>query len=373
MAPKLSKAMKVMKVAKDVPMKEVMKKPAGKSAVDQGGVLTELALKKLEGGSDRKVEEFLDVLQDKEQMRLWKKFESTRKEEGVQDDWKMVTGGAGKVKTSRHLLKVFIQSGLTTKSPLYQDAFAKVSTKLSAGQTKVWQPLHYMLQHKFGLKELKARVLAGTIAIRACPDDPRFPEFCEVSNWADERTSKETATTIQSHKMQGASWEDFTALQQVELSGGSEITFGARGGSEDPLALTGWTSSKARPSPSPSPSPPASRSAAGSGVGSVASMIVANIANSEALITKSDPKDVRLALIKCKGAFSSLIASLEEKSLSAASKKEGKQFELALKEVKATHRALEKPGTQGLSPGQMKQMVTKAAKLARKHSDLIED
>ena len=371
MAPKLSKAMKVMKVVKDVPMKELMKKPAAKSAVDQGGALTEFALKRLEGGSEGKVEEFLNGLQDKEQMRLWKKFEATRKEEGVQDQWKTVTGGAGKNKTSRSLLKVFIQSGLTTKSPLYQDAFAKVSTKLSAGQTKVWQPLHYMLQHKFGLKELKARVLAGTIAIRACPDDPRFPEFCEVSNWADERTSKETSTTIQSHKMQGASWEDFTALQQVELSGGSEITFGARGGSEDPLALTGWTSNKGRPSPSPSP--PASRSAAGSGVGSVASMIVANIANSEALITKSDPKDVRLALIKCKGAFSSLVSSLEEKSLSAASKKEGKPFEVALKEVKATHRALEKPGTQGLSPGQLKQMVTKAAKLARKHSELIED
>ncbi len=364
MAPKFSKVMKV------VAMKVVSKKPAAKSATDQGGALTEFALKRLEGQSDRKVEEFLDELQDKEQMRLWKKFEATRKEEGAQDDWKMVTGGTGKIKTSRSLLKVFIQSGLTTKSPLYQDAFAKVSTKLSTGKTKVWQPLHYMLQHKFGLKELKARVLAGTIAIRACPDDPRFPEFCEVSNWADERTSKETATTIQSHKMQGASWEDFTALQQVELSTGNEITFGARSGSEDPLALTGWTPPRR---PSPSPSPPASRSAAGSGVGSVASMIVANIANSEALITKSDPKDVRLALIKCKGAFSSLVSSLEEKTLSAASRKEGKQFEMALKEVKATHRALEKPKTQGLSPGQLKQMVTKAAKLARKHSELIEE
>ncbi len=317
------------------------------------------------------MEEFLDELQDKEQVRLWKKFEATRKEEGSQDEREMVTGGAGKVKTSRSLLKVFIQAGLTTKSPLYQDAFAKVSTKLSAGKTKVWQPLHYMLQHKFGLKELKARVLAGTIAIRACPEDSRFPEFCEVSSLADERTSKETSTTIQSHKMQGASWEDFSALQQVELSAGSELTFGARGGAEDPLALTGWTPN--RPRPSPSPSPPASRSAAALGVGSVASAIVANIANSEALITRTDPKDVRLALIKCKGAFSSLVASLEEKSLNAESKKESKQFELALKECKETQKALNKPGVQSFKPGQMKLMVTKAAKLARKHSELIEE
>ncbi len=61
-----------MKVMKVVPMKEVAKKPAAKSAADQGGALTEFALGRLEGGSDRKVEEFLDELNDKEQMRLWK-------------------------------------------------------------------------------------------------------------------------------------------------------------------------------------------------------------------------------------------------------------------------------------------------------------
>ena len=360
MAPKASKVKKV-----------VAKKPATKP-VDQGGALTEFALKRLEGQSDRKVEEFLDDLEDKEQMRLWKKFESTRKEEGTHDEWKMVTSGAGKHKTSRAMLKVFIQAGLTTKSPLYQDAFAKVSTKLSAGTTKKWQPLHYMLQHKYGIRELKARVLAGTIAIRACPDDARFPEFCEVNAWADERSSKETSTTIQSHRMQGASWEDFSALQQVEVSKGNELTFGVRSGDEDPLALTGWTPTKS-PRPSPSPSPPASRSAGGSCGASVSSMIIANISNSEALLTKSDPKDLRLALIKCKGAFGTLISNLEEQSLTAGSKKASKPVIEAIKNCKATEKALNKPAVQNFKPGQLKLLVGKAAKLARKSSELLED
>jgi hypothetical protein len=96
MAPKT--AMKVMKV---------MKKPAaagcggGDSEPDkkpkETDVLTEAALAKLENASDDKVETFLNKLGDKDQQRLWKRFESNRKMENTDDDYKAIASGSGKI------------------------------------------------------------------------------------------------------------------------------------------------------------------------------------------------------------------------------------------------------------------------------------
>ena len=101
MAP-MSKTMKVMKVAmKTTKTMQPIKKPAadddlpGKKGTTD--ILNAAALAKLENSSDGKVQSFLDELGDKDQQRLWKRFESNRKIEGTEEEYKTLTGGTGKI------------------------------------------------------------------------------------------------------------------------------------------------------------------------------------------------------------------------------------------------------------------------------------
>ena len=164
----------------------VIKKPAThKRPATNGSALTELALSKLENASEGRVESFLDGLNGQESQQLWKKFERNRLEEGADNEsWRKLTNGPGRNKNSRNLLKVWLQGGLTTNSKIYQESSLRLESTKTRGQAEQWQPLHYILTHKYGPKELKARVQAGTIAIRQNPEDPRFPEFQEVTEFS---------------------------------------------------------------------------------------------------------------------------------------------------------------------------------------------
>ena len=344
MKAKSMKTSKVKTIAANT--KNLMKRPAKKG--DEATALTEFALQKLGGASDNKVEAFLENLDDKEQMRLWKSFERNRQEEGENEIYKTTTCGTGKNRVSRALLKVWIQSGATTKNPVCQDAFLNISSKHEKGKTEVWQPLHYMLNHKFGMRELKARVISGSIEIRANPHDHRFPEFCEVTEYSKKSVSKKTSIHIKS-KGEAISWNDFDQLQKMELEIGQDVRFanGPVPEQENPLALTGWSASRGLPVPSPTRSKESATHSI-SGAQSASSMILATMANSESPASKKSTKEMKMGLLKCKGAVESLMNNLEEHSL-GSSKHIQKQIQTGINELKATHKLLNQPRSQSSS------------------------
>lgn len=376
-------APKVMKTTNAVKHTQ-MKKPSSSTnglidkaskAEAEGTALTELALSKLQDASDDKVEGFLGQLGAKQQQGLWKRFERNRAEEN-DDGFRSATAGVGRNRNARSLLKVWLQSGMTTRNSLYQDASLQIQSKREKGETEVWQPLHYMLTHKYGPKELKARVLSGSIAIRANPKDPRFPEFCEVTEYTQRSVAK-TGTLNMKTKTQSINWSDFDQLQKLELDKSQEVLFcdGPSPEQTNPLALTGWASARGG-NISPSTSPPGSASARQSDLGasmcSVSSAILASIANSETLASKKTPKEARMALVKCKGAVNSLINSLEEQSLEVEGKTKATTTK-AIGELMVVKKLLDKEKVADLKPGPLQKLVTKAASLAKKHSKILED
>ena len=92
MAPKMvMKAKQVMKAMKVMKAKKVMKSlnvtkatNAGSAKGQEMNKLSEACLLKLQGASSQKIEGFLNGLNDKESMSLWKKYEKKRHVEGTQ-------------------------------------------------------------------------------------------------------------------------------------------------------------------------------------------------------------------------------------------------------------------------------------------------
>lgn len=201
----------------------VVKRPATK-ALDSHVILTEAAIAKLEGASDDKIEEFLVKLSDKEQMSLWKKFEHQRKQDGTDDQYRKAVSGCGMKKKANHCLKVYLKTGGNTKDVLFQDLVTKVYSSTALQEKNTWQPLNYMLQ-RYGMKELKARVLAGTIDCRPNPHDPRFPEFKELLESSSRNITQENTTQVKGTRK--ATSQEFFALANMKLDGMQSIDFGS--------------------------------------------------------------------------------------------------------------------------------------------------
>jgi hypothetical protein len=201
----------------------VVKRPATK-ALDSHVILTEAAIAKLEGASDDKIEEFLVKLSDKEQMSLWKKFEHQRKQDGTDDQYRKAVSGCGMKKKANHCLKVYLKTGGNTKDVLFQDLVTKVYSSTALQEKNTWQPLNYMLQ-RYGMKELKARVLAGTIDCRPNPHDPRFPEFRELLESSSRNITQENTTQVKGTRK--ATSQEFFALANMKLDGMQSIDFGS--------------------------------------------------------------------------------------------------------------------------------------------------
>jgi hypothetical protein len=199
----------------------VVKRPATK-ALDSHVILTEAAIAKLEGASDDKIEEFLVKLSDKEQMSLWKKFEHQRKQDGTDDQYRKAVSGCGMKKKANHCLKVYLKTGGNTKDVLFQDLVTKVYSSTALQEKNTWQPLNYMLQ-RYGMKELKARVLAGTIDCRPNPHDPRFPEFKELLESSSRNITQENTTQVKGTRK--ATSQEFFALANMKLDGMQSIDF----------------------------------------------------------------------------------------------------------------------------------------------------
>ena len=199
----------------------VVKRPATK-ALDSHVILTEAAIAKLEGASDDKIEEFLVKLSDKEQMSLWKKFEHQRKQDGTDDQYRKAVSGCGMKKKANHCLKVYLKTGGNTKDVLFQDLVTKVYSSTALQEKNTWQPLNYMLQ-RYGMKELKARVLAGTIDCRQNPHDSRFPEFRELLESSSRNITQENTTQVKGTRK--ATSQEFFALANMKLDGMQSIDF----------------------------------------------------------------------------------------------------------------------------------------------------
>ena len=195
------------------PENVVLKKPASK--IVQGyAALTEATLAKLEGASDDKIQQFLLKLSDKEQMCLWKKFENQRKQDGTDEQYRKVVAGTGMKKKANACLKVYLKTGGNTKDAMFQDLVTKVYGTKSMEEKAAWQPLNYMLT-RYGMKELKARVLAGTIECRKNPHDPRFPEFRELLETEARSIVHENSSQVKSSRKAGAS--EFLALANMKF------------------------------------------------------------------------------------------------------------------------------------------------------------
>ena len=200
---------------------KVLKRPASKAS-EGHAILTQAAIAKLEGASDDKIEEFLVKLSDKEQMSLWKKFEHQRKQDGTDDQYRKAVAGCGMKKKANSCLKVYLKTGGNTKDVLFQDLVTKVYCSKDLEEKTIWQPLNYMLQ-RYGMKELKARVLAGTIECRKNPHDPRFPEFRELLESSSRKLTHENTTQVKTSRK--ASSKDFYALANMNMNDMQSIEF----------------------------------------------------------------------------------------------------------------------------------------------------
>ena len=185
MAPKAPKVTKKPSAAtKTIFPQGVLKRPSGNSGpkcLNDAGVITQAALLQLEDQPGDKIGAWLYGFSDTEQQRLWKKYQANGEYEGTGDNHRVLTKGAGGKTLSKALLKVWISSGCTTKGKVYQTHVAKISNITKRGQLDQWQPLAWM-STKYGTRELKARVVAGSVQVRRNPLDPRFPEFLDQSD-----------------------------------------------------------------------------------------------------------------------------------------------------------------------------------------------
>ena len=183
MAPKARKVTKKPAAATIFPQ-DVLKRPSGPKCLNDDEVITQAALPQLEDQPVAKIGAWLDGFSDTEQQRLWKKYQANREYEGTDDNYRVLTKGTGGKTLSKALLKVWISSGCATKGKVYQTHVAKISNITKRGQLDQWQPLAWM-STKYGTRELKARVVAGSIQVRRNPLDPRFPEFLDQSEYLD--------------------------------------------------------------------------------------------------------------------------------------------------------------------------------------------
>ena len=176
------------------------------------------------------------------------------------------------------------------------------------------------------------------------------------------------------------SWSDFDQLQQLDVTDPSAQRVSWGNGpppDTDPLQLTGWKGLRdGTPSPSPNRALCDAQSDAGKGSRasgkSVASAILANIANCESLVSKKTAKEARIGLVKCKGIVDNLINTIQEQEAESTGKM-SKKTHTALKELGVVKKMLEKPKVNDMKPGPMEKLVKKSSRLCKKYSSCVID
>lgn len=169
---------------------------------EDGPKLTHQALvdhqKFLEETKDLDEKNFLAALQKLDSgasMRLWKQFQNSRKSEGQEEDYNnAVSNGIGAVAKKRKLLYGWAQSDQTCGEQ-YRKYMHQISLVKSSGVKEKWLTTAQAVS-TWGKDELWARVKAGTISARKCPQDPRFYEFKNVQQVAKTEASHTKKTSI---------------------------------------------------------------------------------------------------------------------------------------------------------------------------------
>ena len=106
----------------------------------------------------------------------------------------------------------------------------------------------------------------------------------------------------------------------------------------------------------------------------MSSQVLATIENSQALAQSVDIKTAMLGLIKCNAACSIIRDALEEKAVNADDndKKGADKITTASKEIDSIIKILEKAkAKKGMNGGAIKELVAKAAKVAKRTSKLV--
>ena len=355
-----------MKTMDDIDM--VKKKPAGQSA-DDHQVVTEAALLQLDGTSTEKVGEWLDTLKDTEQQKLWKRYENDRLKNGEHEMYKNVTTGTGGKKIARDLLKIWVKSGCNSKAATYQKNITSIASSTKRGTSDMWQPLHYMLNHRYGPKQLKAMVASHAILVRRNPRDPRFPEFLDTTDYMNSSTeqSKVRAATIKDKAL----WEDFEMLTKMENTG-QQIQFlkgepeeAALGASEVvDVALgkkwknTDLTGLELRQN---------SQEFGAGSVASESSNLIKVIEDAESVITSAkagETNKMKVSLAKAKMVISSAKNQLQVAC--ASNKKLASKVVDRMKELNQVETALEKASSGVVTkPSTSKAIIVKAASVAK--------
>ena len=203
------------------PMK-TMKKPAAANhamnsanrkgtGADENQTITEAALLQLQGAPDAKIDKWVKNLNSNNSMTMWKKYEKQRHMDGTQKEYEVATAGAGKRSKAHQLLRIFIKTG-STKSQEHRRLCASLTNSVEHSVEEEWLSQHEAVA-KWGIQELRHRVIAGTIKVRQCPDDPRFGEFKAVKE-----KKKDSTVAVHSVGIESRGGSDKDALMKFMQS-----------------------------------------------------------------------------------------------------------------------------------------------------------
>ena len=97
------------------PMKKPMKKPAAANPSKATGLadISQLTLMKLKGKSEEEIKDYISGLENGKQQLLWKKYESMRKMQGTDAEYKAATSGTGQIMKKNKALIVWLKTGDT--------------------------------------------------------------------------------------------------------------------------------------------------------------------------------------------------------------------------------------------------------------------
>ena len=179
--------------------------------------------------SDQQFDKAFAKLPEAQQQSLWKRFESSRKAVGRDDEYKKETTGTGSQVRKKHLLRSWCMDGGKC-SERYKKAFASITLEKKHGVEKTWLSKKQM-EDELGLEEMKARLAAKTLKWRRNPEDGRFFQFQKLSEkeatWLNKKKSSQVEAAGE------ATAKDLVSFDQLMLEEIDEDDFVMGAGEED--------------------------------------------------------------------------------------------------------------------------------------------
>lgn len=142
------------------------------------------------------------------------KVRKDRKAGNAEAQYKDATCGTGGRTQTKGLLKLWLSLG-SVKHPAFVPHMVELKSGEKIQNKEKWVPLSQVLL--YGKEELKARVDGGSIKVRKFPNDPRYPEFQDLTEEKMVTTErvKSKMTEVKGHE----TWKDFQNLSNLKLEG----------------------------------------------------------------------------------------------------------------------------------------------------------